>query len=280
MSIKNKEKLYKSIQTIAIVGLLGAVSLLVLGIGDIIPFSSGLLVLIGVIATICGCCLLACPWIRRLENNDLKILCFVFLGLIAVVCILWIICIFQIQRIYKISNDETISDEVADKTMLGILKFFKASAIISIQFVTASTIASTLAKYRKSYLPIQVIMYASHIFVDFYVTFFMCCITTVNGDLKINDNISILWSKFMVILFVLALLYVIITNAVLKRIEGKRITNLTEDVAMSQAYTQSSPESKTESAEEKLLSLKTFYEKELITKEEYEAKRSEIIKKM
>lgn len=280
MSIKNKEKLYKSIQTIAIVGLLGAVSLLVLGIGDIIPFSSGLLVLIGVIATICGCCLLACPWIRRLENNDLKILCFVFLGLIAVVCILWVICIFQIQRIYKISNDETISDEVADKTMLGILKFFKASAIISIQFVTASTIASTLAKYRKSYLPIQVIMYASHIFVDFYVTFFMCCITTVNGDLKINDNISILWSKFMVILFVLALLYVIITNAVLKRIEGKRITNLTEDVAMGQAYTQSSPESKTESAEDKLLSLKTLYEKELITKEEYEAKRSEIIKKM
>lgn len=280
MSIKNKEKLYKSIQTIAIVGLLGAVSLLVLGIGDIIPFSSGLLVLIGVIATICGCCLLACPWIRRLENNDLKILCFVFLGLIAVVCILWVICIFQIQRIYKISNDETISDEVADKTMLGILKFFKASAIISIQFVTASTIASTLAKYRKSYLPIQVIMYASHIFVDFYVTFFMCCITTVNGDLKINDNISILWSKFMVILFVLALLYVIITNAVLKRIEGKRITNLTEDVAMGQAYMQSSPESKTESAEDKLLSLKTLYEKELVTKEEYEAKRSEIIKKM
>lgn len=278
--MKNKDKLYKTLQTVAIVGLLGAVSLLVLGIGDIIPFSSGLLVLIGVIATICGCCLLACPWIRRLENNDLKILCYIFLGLIAVVCILWVICIFQIQRIYKLSTDDTIADDIADKTMLSILKFFKASAIISIQFVTTLTIASTVAKYRKSYIPIQAIMYASHIFVDFYVTFFMCCITTIDGKLKIYDSLEILGSKFMVILFVLALLYVIITNAVLRRIEGKRITNLTEDVSNGRTSQQFTPESETETAEEKLSSLKTLYEKELITKDEYEAKRTEIINKM
>ncbi len=278
MSIKNKEKIYKSIQTIAIIGLLVALSLLVLAFSEVLTFSSGLLVLIASIATICGCCLLACPWIRRLENNDFKILSYVFLGLIFVVCVLWVICIFQIQRIYKLAGDETLTDEEGSKAMIGILRFFKVSAIISIQFVTASTIASTIAKYRKTYLPIQVIMYASHLFVDFYVTFFMCCITTVNGELKINDNLEILGSKLMVVLFVLALLYVIITNAVLKRIEGKRMVNLTEDISRGKDISHETSDTKPETAEDKLKSLKTMYEKDLITKEEYEAKRSEIIK--
>lgn len=278
MSIKNKEKIYKSIQTIAIIGLLVALSLLVLAFSEVLTFSSGLLVLIASIATICGCCLLACPWIRRLENNDFKILSYVFLGLIFVVCVLWVICIFQIQRIYKLAGDETLTDEEGSKAMIGILRFFKVSAIISIQFVTASTIASTIAKYRKTYLPIQVIMYASHLFVDFYVTFFMCCITTVNGELKINDNLEILGSKLMVVLFVLALLYVIITNAVLKRIEGKRMVNLTEDFSRGKDISHETSDTKPETAEDKLKSLKTMYEKDLITKEEYEAKRSEIIK--
>lgn len=278
MNIKNKEKIYKSIQTIAIVGLLVALSLLVLAISEVLTFSSGLLVLIASIATICGCCLLACPWIRRLENNDFKILSYVFLGLIFVVCVLWIICIFQIQRIYKLAGDETLTDEEGSKAVLGILKFFKASAIISIQFVTASTIASTIAKYRKTYLPIQAIMYASHLFVDFYVTFFMCCITTVNGELKTNDNLKILGSKLMVVLFVLALLYVIITSAVLKRIEGKRMVNLTEDISRGKDTNNETSDAKPETAENKLKSLKAMYEKDLITKEEYEAKRSEIIK--
>lgn len=278
MSIKNKEKIYKSIQTIAIIGLLVALSLLVLAFSEVLTFSSGLLVLIASIATICGCCLLACPWIRRLENNDFKILSYVFLGLIFVVCVLWVICIFQIQRIYKLAGDETLTDEEGSKAMIGILRFFKVSAIISIQFVTTSTIASTIAKYRKTYLPIQVIMYASHLFVDFYVTFFMCCITTVNGELKINDNLEILGSKFMVVLFVLALLYVIITNAVLKRIEGKRMVNLTEDISRGKDISHETSDTKPETAEDKLKSLKTMYEKDLITKEEYEAKRSEIIK--
>lgn len=278
MSIKNKEKIYKSIQTIAIIGLLVALSLLVLAFSEVLTFSSGLLVLIASIATVCGCCLLACPWIRRLENNDFKILSYVFLGLIFVVCVLWVICIFQIQRIYKLAGDETLTDEEGSKAMIGILRFFKVSAIISIQFVTASTIASTIAKYRKTYLPIQAIMYASHLFVDFYVTFFMCCITTVNGELKINDNLEILGSKFMVVLFVLALLYVIITNAVLKRIEGKRMVNLTEDISRGKDISHEASDTKPETAEDKLKSLKTMYEKDLITKEEYEAKRSEIIK--
>lgn len=273
------DNIYKLVQTIAIVGVFVVVGILVLGFTGVLTLSSGLFVTAGVIGVICGCCLLASPWVRRIERNEFKILSWVFIGLIIACCILWVICVFEFQQLYLMGKDNITNDtDLNTKRLEGMLKFFKACAIISIQFVTASTIASTIVKYQKSYIPVQAIMYISHAFVDFYVTFFVCCFTISNGSFAISDSIDTLANKALYVPFILCVCYVALAGAVVKRIEAKRVVNLANDHYNNGEQKAVEPTKKQESAEEKLANLKALYEKDLLTKEEYEAKRSEILK--
>lgn len=276
MEKQKQNNIYKLVQTIAIIGIFVAVAILVLGFTEVFKLTSGLFVVVGVIGVICGCCLLAAPWVRRLERNEFKILSWVFIGLIAACCILWIICVFEFRQLYLIGKESVTTDAEADtQKLIGVLKFFKACAIISIQFVTASTIASTIVKYQKSYIPVQAIMYVSHIYVDFFVTFFICCFAIKDGAFEISDTISVLGNKGLYVPFILCLCYVILANAVVKRIETKKVTHLAYDNDRTNTAT---IEPKTETTEDKLANLKSMYEKDLLTKEEYEAKRAEILK--
>lgn len=276
MDKTKKLNIYRLMQTISIVGVFVAVAILVFGITDVIKMSSGLFVVIGIIGIVCASCLLCAPWARRIQKNEFKVLSYVFISLIAVCCILWIICIFDIQYIYKVSKDATINGSTIDsENLFGVLQFLKISAIISIQFATASTIASTFVKYQKSYIPVQCIMYASHLYVDFFVTFFICCLTISNNAFEINDNISFLGHKAVYVIFILALLYVMISSAVVKRIESKKVAQIAEDhdKTINQQTT-------SQTAEEKLAKLKEMYDKQLITDEEYQTKKAEIIKEL
>ena len=273
------DNIYKLVQTIAIVGVFVVVGILVLGFTDVLTLSSGLFVTAGVIGVICGCCLLASPWVRRIERNEFKVLSWVFIGLIIACCILWVICVFEFQQLYLMGKDSVTNDtDLNTKRLEGMLRFFKACAIISIQFVTASTIASTIVKYQKSYIPVQAIMYASHAFVDFYVTFFVCCFTISDGSFAISDSIDTLANKALYVPFILCVCYVALAGAVVKRIEAKRVVNLANDHYKKSEQKAVEPIKKQESAEEKLANLKALYEKVFMTKEEYEAKRSEILK--
>ena len=76
------DNIYKLVQTVAIVGVFVVVGILVLGFTGVLTLSSGLFVTAGVIGVICGCCLLASPWVRRIERNEFKVLSWVFIGLI------------------------------------------------------------------------------------------------------------------------------------------------------------------------------------------------------
>ena len=118
-------------------------------------------------------------------------------------------------------------------------------------------------------------MYASHLYVDFFVTFFICCLTISNNAFEISESISFLGHKAVYVIFILALLYVMISSAVVKRIETKKVAQVAED--HDKIINQQAP---TQTAEEKLAKLKEMYDKELITKEEYQAKKAEIIKEL
>ena len=104
---------------------------------------------------------------------------------------------------------------------------------------------------------------------------------------KINEGyLNFLTSKAMVTLFLLAIAYVLVANAIIKRQEQTRIKHTAEDLAFGRLNTNvpvsAEPEAQTvsETPEEKLAKLKKMYESELITKEEYEEKKSSILKDM
>lgn len=297
-------KLYKIINTCSIVGLFVTVGLVVLMIMGTIKCTSSVVGIVAAIAILCFSCVLALPWIRKIENNEFKVLSYVFLGIVALSCLLWIISDIVIISQYKVIKAASLKDELTNEestklfnSLVGSLNYLKTAVFISIQFSVASFVATGVTKYRKTMLPFQVITYVSYLFCDLWISTFLFTINVkkVNasnvGDINeifiINENVlKFLTSKAVVTIFVIAIAYVIIANAIIKRQEQRRLKNASEDLAkgnvavVTSANSQETPVATVETPEEKLAKLKSMYEKELITKEEYETKKNDILKDM
>ena len=297
-------KLYKIINTCSIVGLFVTVGLVVLMIMGTIKCTSSVVGIIAAIAILCFSCILALPWIRKIENNEFKVLSYVFLGIVALSCLLWIISDIVIISQYKVIKAASLKDELTNEestklfnSLVGSLNYLKTAVFISIQFSVASFVATGVTKYRKTMLPFQVITYVSYLLCDLWISTFLFTINVkkINasnvGDINkifiINENLlKFLTSKAIVTIFVIAIAYVIIANAIIKRQEQRRLKNASEDLAkgnvavVTSANSQETPVATVETPEEKLAKLKSMYEKELITKEEYETKKNDILKDM
>lgn len=299
-------KLYKIINSCAIIGLFVAVGLFVLMIVGTIDWSSAKVGLTLAIAIVCFCCILALPWVRKLEQGEFKIMSYVFLGLVALCCILWIIADIVVINQYRAIRDAVkneISGAESEKFARGLLKalnYLKFTTFVTIQFSVASFISSVIIKLRRTLIPFQAIAYASYAVCDFWISGLLLSLKINSnvqfkgGSLDLGDVFSLnesfikfLVSKGMLTVLLLAISYVIISNVVIKKQEQRRMKNAASDLAFSKpiaddtsASIKQEEEVKVESSEEKLLTLKKMYENELITKEEYEAKKSEILKDM
>lgn len=278
-SYENESNIYKLISNIAVIGIFVSIAILVLGIAKIFKLNSFILGLIATIAIISIACWLVLPWIKRLTDGKNKNVAIVFISLIALCAVLWIISVYMIIHIYREAKagGETIS------SLVSTLKFVKVTLIISLQFLMASLIAETVMRYKNRMIVFQAITYASNLYFDFFVTFFLCCLSVnLEDGLKVSDNIKLLGNKFAIVLFVLAIIYMIISNAIIKKQEEKRVAR-----AMHQNYDidgekKAEPESVVQenSVEQRLESLKNMLDKNLITQEEYDKKREEILKDM
>lgn len=280
------------------------VGLVVLMIMGTIKCTSSVVGIVAAIAILCFSCILALPWIRKIENNEFKVLSYVFLGIVALSCLLWIISDIVIISQYKVIKAASLKDELTNEestklfnSLVGSLNYLKTAVFISIQFSVASFVATGVTKYRKTMLPFQVITYVSYLLCDLWISTFLFTINVkkINasnvGDINkifiINENLlKFLTSKAIVTIFVIAIAYVIIANAIIKRQEQRRLKNASEDLAkgnvavVTSANSQETPVATVETPEEKLAKLKSMYEKELITKEEYETKKNDILKDM
>ena len=269
-----------------------------------IKCTSSVVGIVAAIAILCFSCILALPWIRKIENNEFKVLSYVFLGIVALSCLLWIISDIVIISQYKVIKAASLKDELTNEestklfnSLVGSLNYLKTAVFISIQFSVASFVATGVTKYRKTMLPFQVITYVSYLLCDLWISTFLFTINVkkINasnvGDINkifiINENLlKFLTSKAIVTIFVIAIAYVIIANAIIKRQEQRRLKNASEDLAkgnvavVTSANSQETPVATVETPEEKLAKLKSMYEKELITKEEYETKKNDILKDM
>lgn len=278
-SYENESNIYKLISNIAVIGIFVSIAILVLGIAKIFKLNSFILGLIATIAIISIACWLVLPWVKRLTDGKNKNVAIVFISLIALCAVLWIISVYMIIHIYREAKagGETIS------SLVSTLKFVKVTLIISLQFLMASLIAETVMRYKNRMIVFQAITYASNLYFDFFVTFFLCCLSVnLEDGLKVSDNIKLLGNKFVIVLFVLAIIYMIISNAIIKKQEEKRVAR-----AMHQNYDidgekKAEPESVVQenSVEQRLESLKNMLDKNLITQEEYDKKREEILKDM
>lgn len=293
-------KIYRLVNNISIVGLFLAVTLLILMIMKVIAWSSGMVGFVLAIAIVCFCLILALPWVRKLEKNQFKILSYVFLGLVGLCCILWVIAdiviIKEVNAIKRASNN-TIDETEFLKGLVGSLRYLKTTLFITIQFSVASFVASSITKFRKTMIPFQAITYSAYAVCDFWISGLMFCLR-IKSNIDFSKSVDIgdvfsanskllkfLVSKPMITVLLIAIAYVIIAGAIIKRQESRRVKNATEDLTFggsdAEASEYNASQSKPiESAEDKLLSLKKMLDNGLITEDEYNNKKAEILKDM
>ncbi len=275
-------RLYKLVSNIAIIGVFVSVAILVLGIFKIFEMNSFIFGIVATIAVLSIACFLLLPWVRRFGKGENKKISLVFMALIIACAVLWLVCVYMFIGIYNKSKIEGFES----KSLVTPLNFVKATLIISMQFLMASLVAETVIRYRKKMIVFQAITYLSNLFFDFYITFFLGCLSISNEGMALSDKAKILGNKFMVVMFVISIIYMAISSAIMKKQEAKRFTLAVQDNYDIDGQRRSKDQKAEEvqpavqSPEEKLESLKNMLDKNLITQEEYDKKREEILKDM
>ena len=291
----DENRLYKLVSNIAIIGVFASVAILVLGIFKIFKMNSFIFGIVATIAVLSIACFLLLPWVRRLGNGERKKVALVFMALIIACAILWLICVYMFIGIYNKSKIEGFES----KSLVTPLNFVKVTLIISLQFLMASLVAETIIRYEKKMIVFQAITYLSNLFFDFYITFFLGCLSITSKGMALSSKAKILGNKFMVVMFVISILYMAISSAIMKKQEAKQLVMAVHDnynidgtrKTEKQRTVKEMLGDKAESAdvetevvsqkpEEKLESLKNMLDKNLITQEEYDKKREEILKDM
>ena len=275
-------RLYKLVSNIAIIGVFVSVAILVLGIFKIFEMNSFIFGIVATIAVLSIACFLLLPWVRRFGKGENKKVSLVFMALIIVCAVLWLVCVYMFIGIYNKSK----VDGFDTKSLVTPLNFVKATLIISMQFLMASLVAETVIRYKKKMIVFQAITYLSNLFFDFYITFFLGCLSISNEGMALSDKAKILGNKVMVVLLIISILYMAISSAIMKKQEAKRFTLAVQDNYDIDGQKRSKDQKNEEvqpavqSPEERLESLKNMLDKNLISQEEYDKKREEILKDM
>ena len=279
---QNKEKqtkLQRIVNNIGIFGLFTTIALLILGIFQIYKLSSFMFGLIATIAIVSFCCFLIIPWLKTFEKGQYKKTSLTFMILVVICSILWLICVYLGINLYEqsklvIKNNSSLS---------FTLKLMKITTILSLQILVASGIANTFIRYKKEMIVFQVISYASELFFDFYTTSLLLCLTIDPVDgLQISKNIKFLFTKIMIVLFILSVIYMMLSSKIMQMIDARRfkdaVNDYNEGLEQPNQDQPSETNKSSNSMEERLEKLQSMLDKKLITQEEFDEKRKEILK--
>lgn len=282
--------IYKILTNVAIVGLFVAAGILVAGVmsGSFTRWTTLALL---IVAILCLGLLLLLPWVRKVENKKNLPLAWTFVGFTCACVLLWIVSAILIIMIYDRVDHGTITDGFG----IGCIIFFQIALIISLQFVLAQVVASTILRYMKKYIPFQVIMYLSYAFADFWLTCLALCIRFSAGEIVFSQGLwAFLASPPMYTLFSVALVYCLLSSTVINSIEKRRYYNARQDVTDAierhaemlnqQAEAQANAaaqekETPKDDTKAKLTKLKEMLDEGLINEEEYNKKREELLSK-
>lgn len=276
-NLEEQSKLYRLVSNISIFGVFIAVGLLVLGIFKIFTMNTFMFGVISTIAIISISCLLILPWIRIFEKGEQKKVAIIFMIFVLVCTVLWLISVYMGIGIYQKAKAGTDGKS----SLINTLRFVKITLIVSLQFLMSSLIASTVIKYRNKMVIFQGITYLSNVFFDFYVTCFLLCLS-ISSDkgLEISEKIKFLGNKFIVVMFILSIIYMAISSKVMQSVEERRFKHVVEDNYNIDGTARIEKPEQNNSLEEKLEALKNMFDKNLISQEDYDKKREEILKDM
>lgn len=244
---------------------------------------------------------LCLPWItelardeRRAKNGEniakwRKFVAYGFFGFIGVSTIFWIISVFTIGNGIIDSYIKDTTTEFPPNAFTPL----RVAIILTIQVLLGSVIATSTLRFGKKYLGLRIVMYVTLAYLDLWGSMIAATVT-IAGFTSILPFQTALW-----VLAVLATVGLAAAAGIFgaqtrrKEIElimkGDTKTLAEEDVELldaqttSSVYTEAPKTSNTaaqKSVEEQLAKLNDLRNKGIITEEEYQRKRQDIIDKM
>lgn len=274
---------FKLVSTVSLILTCVTIALVVFIATGMVKASMFVIYLVICLAVLCLGTLLILPWIKKLVLKKSVIISWTFFGVIVLATLLWVVAACLI-----ISSSQTGS------MTLATAQFLKIDFIFTFQFIVANFVATTILNYKKKNILFQVIAYASYLFVDFYITSLVLCIKFA-PTFEINTQyLSFLFTPAMYSFLIIALIYIGIVNGIankaLARGKYKRsgfdaFANEDEDGEAYEDKAQKLEEDQKDKKEldktkKKLEKLKNLLENNLISQEEYEKKKAEILKKI
>lgn len=274
---QNGGKAYTIVVSCATVGLFLTVGLLIMGV--ILQFITAPLTLtLAILAIVCFFAISMLPWIKKLERGQFYKTSIAFLAINALCCMLWIVGAVLIFILYQKAHSGM------DFDASGYLEVIKIILLITIQFLAASSIATLVFRYKRTFVAFQVITYISIVFVDLYVSIFLLSITFNSAQELIfnQDILNILGTPIMLGFFVMFLVFTIISAGIVKRIERGKVGRAYEAVTKTQDQLtpQNTAENEENSLQSRLQKLKSLYDAGLISEEEYKARKAEILQEI
>ena len=276
-----KSKLQKIFSTTAILGAFIVVGVLILMAMGVINSNRALIDFLLIIGILCFGCISCLIVARYLNDKSKRIPVLIVLILTGLTCLLWIIFVFIGQSFIDAIGNNTLTDA----GFSGILTYTKITIILTIQTSFANLLVSNLFRLKRDMMVFQGIMYASNAIMDFWLTFVVLGIKVEGGH-----SFEWLFSTFFVTVFIISAVYTIMSNAILRRYERRRVQ---EDVVYGkETYSDSYKKAKAEqrandpnsehinSIEERIKKLDVLKEKGLITDEEYSARKSKILEEI
>lgn len=266
---------YSFITSLAIVIAFIAIALLVLAVRGFIRFRPAILLTILTMFVVALTALLSLPWVRRLQNKQHRIISWVFLGLLVLSAVFWLI--FGFLLVINFSKLKTDAVEV-----IRIINYLKFCIIYTIAYSVSSLITTNILKFGKRLIAFQVILYVSDLIVGIYITLMLCCIH-FNAKTFVSFNFDMLLKLVNPVfstIFMIAVIYVAIAKTIAKRLERRRERYAKSEDDMPEEVLGGQTQQKPATAQEKLAELQTMYEQNLITQEEYNKKRTDILNKM
>ncbi len=275
-----KEKgawIFKLLSYVAIIGIFVDIAVFALALARAIPFTSTLLMWMAIVAVVCVGALQALPWIKYLIKKENKVISIVNLCFVGLQVILWVTSIVIIISIWnglKAGNTEL-------GNYAGRINFTRVALFITIQCIVASTVMSTIMRYKKKWIPFQIVNYISILYIDFYLSALMFCFTVTADGLGISRGLYIIANTIVLTLFFIALAYVVLSNSILNGGRRRRRRSLLANTELGgEEETPKAKETTQPSAKERLENLKEMLDQGLITEEEYNEKRADILSKM
>lgn len=282
MENNKKFNLFKLLQNVALIGLFLVIGLGTLFATNMLPRTLTSLEITIILGLLLAGVLLILPWAKYLEQKEYRVVSLIFLIANAICTVLWVISTIIICG--------AISKDTGDT---WILQLVRITLIISFQVIIASFIGKFIIKYRAKYIPFQAITYLSLLYIDFWLSALLMGIKITLDEIAFSPAYqSLLFNQGTVSILILALVYLGASLGIINGSRRRRVRNsilarnriVNRDIGIMDLNDDDdevdNSKNSANDTEKQLEKIKSMFDKGLITKEEYDAKRQSIIDKM